>query len=109
MAITATQAGKINKMNRASQDVSLGTIVQTLQGAAITSGSLLVSATQANGSSVSIVTGAASITGYTIGIFRGGSSLNSDPYVYGSNGSLVITRGSSYAVTTNDRINWMVF
>ncbi len=31
MAISNTQASKINKMNRASQDVSLGSLVQTMQ------------------------------------------------------------------------------
>jgi hypothetical protein len=110
MTISSDHETKLNKMNKAAQNVSLGTIIAGLQNDFIASGSLAVSAAQANGSSVTIYTGLTStVTGYQINVFRSGSALSSDPYVYASGGSVIITPGASYAVTTADRINWIAF
>ena len=46
--ISSTQINKLNKMNRAAQDVSLGTLISGFQGSSATT----VSAAQSNASAV---------------------------------------------------------
>ena len=116
MAISNANAAKINKMNRASKNVNLGTVVQSLQtdttpkttvGA---TGKLVVSASNSNASVVTIVTTLGSVTGYVLNINQSGS-LILRAYVVNTNGSLVLygDTTASYTLKTNDIINWLVW
>lgn len=113
MGITNAQAATLNKSMRAAQNVSLGTIVQTLQGQAVTAGSMLITAAHANASSVVITTGVASPTVAIVEIYRSGSMLMTGgaygPYVVKSSGSLTVAASGSYTVVANDWINYIVF
>ena len=123
MTLSSDEMAKINKMNKASQTPSLGTVVGGLEtsvsnldaGAAAqiaiagASGSHAVVASESNGSTLSIDTGLGAVLGYMTDFYRGGSALSEDAFVRNSSGSLVIEPGSSYAVTTNDVINWLAF
>jgi hypothetical protein len=121
MAITTAQRAKINKMNRASQDVSLGTIVQDLQsGCAVnaayrttntaiiaSSGSLTCA-----GSQIFISTGLATIHGYVIQCNRSGSCATLPLYAWSGSvaGTLRITSASGVnALTTTDVVTWFAF
>ena len=107
--ITATQKAKINKMNRASQDVSLGTLVQGFQGASATS----VSSAQASASSVAIVTGLTSVTGFIFQQYRSGSLIpnlsGSQLYTTNSAGTVTISSPAANVIQTGDVIRLVTF
>jgi len=123
MTLSSDEMAKINKMNKASQTPSLGTVVGGLEtsvsnldaGAAAqiaiagASGSHAVVASESNGSTLSIDTGLGAVTGYVLNIYRAGSALNSDQGLNKASGSLTILPGSAYAVTTSDEIYWLAF
>ena len=103
MAISTTNRDKLNRMNRAAQNVSLGTLVlgfQTtndtngsaisvaqsnintsasriavLETAKITSGSLTAGSQQSNGSAMVLYTGLAAIKGKMVQVSRSGSII----------------------------------
>jgi hypothetical protein len=108
--ITATQKTKLNKMNRASQDVSLGTLIQGFQGASVTT----VSAAQASASSVAIVTGLSSVSGFVFQQYRSGSLI---PYPTGSQvfyttnvtGTVTISNPAANIIKTSDVIRLVSF
>lgn len=108
--ITATQKSKLNKMNRASQDVSLGTLVQGFQGSSATT----VSAGQASASSVAIDTGLDSVAGYVFQQFRSSGSLviptsGSQYYVKNASGTVTISSPAANVIQTGDIINLISF
>lgn len=109
MAISASDIVRLNKMNRAAQRASLGAAVSNLETLAIRSGSVSVSAAEANGSAVTVYTGLSSVKGYIVDVYRAGSALSSTWYVATSSGSMTISKSGSYAVTTGDRINWIAY
>ena len=122
MAISNGQRAKINKMNRASQDVSLGTIVQDLQsGCAVSaayratntaivasSGSLTCS-----GSQMFIRTGLTTVHGKIVQCNRSGSVATLPLYIWSGSiaGDISVTSASGVAplVTTTDVITWFAF
>ena len=107
--ITATQKTKINRMNRASQDVSLGTLVQGFQGSSKTT----VIAAQSNASAVAIDTGLDSVTGYIFQQFRSGSLVfptsGSQYYVTNASGTVTISSPAANVIQTGDIINLITF
>jgi hypothetical protein len=107
--ITATQKAKINKMNRASQDVSLGTLVQGFQGSSKTT----VIAAQSNASAVAIDTGLDSVTGYVFQQFRSGSLIpatsGSQFYITNASGTVTISSPAANVIQTGDIINLITF
>jgi len=107
--ITATQKSKLNKMNRASQDVSLGTLVQGFQGASATT----VSAAQASASSVAIDTGLDSVAGFVFQQFRSGSLIpatsGSQFYTTNSAGTVTISSPAANVIQTSDVIRLVTF
>lgn len=102
MAFTSAQIAKLNKMNKASQLVSLGTIVSGLvdsvatleTGTVVKTSASVISAAQANASAVVLNTGLSTITGFTAQILRSGSAVN---YVYASSASA----GGNITVTSS--------
>ena len=109
MAITNAQRAKINKMNRASQDVSLGTIIQGLTGVnLVTSGSYATVSGDATGSVINILTGTTSIKGQIVDIRRSGSIMY-NTYVDSSTGSKLKIVSTGSAIAAGDVVNWIVF
>ena len=120
MAISNAQRAKINKMNRASQDVSLGTIVQNLQTGSATlngyirsTGSYTAVEADSNASKVVIATGLTGVVGYMVQVYTSGSQ-KSTIKVINSGSNLTVTAGSAAtstvpAITTGDVTNWMVW
>jgi len=102
--LTSTEISKLNKMNRAAQDVSLGTILSV----APIGGVVTASAPQANASAVIIDTGLDANTGYTVQRFNSGSALLS--YVTNTSGSLVISAVTGGdAIVAGDVFNWLAW
>jgi hypothetical protein len=120
LAISNAHAAKINKMNKASQNVSLGTVVQNLQSGSATlngyirsSGSASVSQTQASASTVTIATGLTGIKGFIVQAYTS-ASIMTGLKVVNSGSNLDVTAGSSVGSTPkslglNDAVNWIVW
>lgn len=121
MAISNAQRTKINHMNRASHDVSMGTIIQDLQsGCAVnaayrttntaivgSSGSLLCT-----GSQVFISTGLTTVHGKVVQCNRSGSVASLPLYIWSGSvtGQISITSASGVSpLTTTDVITWFAF
>jgi len=105
--ITSTQESKINKMNRASQDVSLGTLVKGFQA----SDAHVVTAAEASASTVVIDSGLGSISGQIVQSVRSGSLVFTSASQVGiSNvsGSLTIIGKAAGVISTNDVINYIL-
>lgn len=108
--LTSTQKSKLNKMNRASQDVSLGTLVEGFQGNVKTT----VSSAQASASSVAIDTGLDSVSGYIFQQFRSSGSLviptsGSQYYVKNASGTVTISSPAAGVIQTGDIIQLVTF
>jgi len=107
--ITATQKAKINKMNRASQDVSLGTLVQGFQGSVKTT----VTASQSNASAIVVDTGLDSVTGFIFQQYRSGSLIpnlsGSQLYTSNASGTVTISSPAAGVIQTGDIINLVTF
>ena len=125
MAISNAQAAKINKMNRASQNVSLGTIVQNVQSGSATlngfirgSGSVLVAVADANASKVEVLTGLTSLVGHIVQAWNSGGSNIAGSSVSAvtdamlnvqNSGSNLVIRTTASSVTPGHKIYWMVW
>ena len=120
MAISNANATKINHMNRASANVSLGTVIQNLQSGSSTlnsyirsSGSVSVSAAQASASQVEVATGLTGLKGYIVQCYTS-ASVMTGVKVQNSGSNLLVTAGSSVGSTPkslglNDAVNWIVW
>ena len=113
--ITNTQKDQINKMNRASQKASMGTVIQNLQTYVGASGSLTVGAVETNASVITIATGLGTCAGFLVQAFSSGS-IKGDPYVHNLSGSLLIKARSavygvsgSFVLTAGDIVNWIAW
>jgi len=73
------------------------------------SGVHTVTSTEAGANAVLIDTGVAGATGFIVQIARSGKVASSDAAVSIAAGVLTIADGSTYNVTENDVINWIVF
>jgi len=118
MAISNANATKINRMNRAADNVDLGTLVQslqtyvaTLQTNATVSGSIAINSTHTNGSVVTINPGLGANKGYIVQLSRSGSMLTgSGVFVTNSSGSLSVSvTGAGWVMTIGDSINWIAW
>jgi hypothetical protein len=139
MGISDSNATKLTKMNRAAQNVTLGTLLQTMESGSAAqtvqittlmsasqtansqivalqagvmgkSGSQVITSTHTNASVVTIDTGV-TIKGQIVQIYRSGSLTNAGAYVTKSSGSLSIRANTngSYILTAGDEINWLAF
>jgi hypothetical protein len=136
--ISASSASRIDRMNRASNDVFLGHTIQALQSASATnsavatsastvaglayaalsaSGSYAVVSAEATASRVVITTGLAAVKGEVVQVRRSGSSVM--PYYNVIAGSVAGTLDmrnvtgalatSSSKILADDLVTWMVF
>jgi hypothetical protein len=123
MAISNAQRAKINKMNKASQTVSLGTIVQGLQTDTVTlkaqastltgvnllsSGSFSSGSVEATGSSISILTGTTAIKGAFVNVRRSGSHMY-NVNVDISAGSKLVIKSAGSPIASGDVVDWIVY
>jgi hypothetical protein len=117
MAITNSQASKINKMNRASQDANLGTAFQTVQtdiatlqtgSAKLVTGKYAIVAADQTAGYKTINTGI-TISGFIVQVYRAGILLGSAKVTATTTNLKVETNGSDYVITTGDVINYIVF
>lgn len=119
MALTAKQILQMNRMNRAAQNASLGTLVGSLEGtagqisSAFTTGSYTAVAADASASRMIIATGATGIAGFLVQVYTSGS-LKSTIKVISSGSNLTVSAGSAVsstipAIAAGDVANWIVY
>jgi hypothetical protein len=110
MAITNAQASKLNKMNRASQDVSLGTLIQGMQGidSKIVTGKYVIVAADQTAGSKTINTGI-TISGFIVQVYRAGILLGDYKVTSDTTNLKVETNGTDYVLTTGDIVEYIVF
>jgi len=120
MAITNTQKAKLNKMNRAAKDATLGTAIQDLQnassGSAFTlgaSGSYAAVAADASNAKIAIATGLSAVKGFVVNVRRSGSALPFMAATAGSvAGTIAVIKDPGYtgsAIATGDVVTWFAF
>lgn len=121
MAMTTGCATKINKMNRASKDASLGTAVRNLQlassGSAYTlgaSGSYAAVAADASNAKIAITTGLSAVNGFIAQVRRSGSTMPFMSATAGSvAGTIAIIKDPSYtggsSIAAGDVVTWFAF
>jgi hypothetical protein len=112
--MTTANKTKLNRMNKAAQNVNLGTMLQNM--GAISTGSFTVTAAQMNASLVEVPTGLASVGGFIAQGLRSGSPLNiktTSGSVAGSfivqNTNIVTTVAGGSIVQTGDVVNYVAF
>lgn len=117
MALTATNIIQINKMNRASQNAQLGTVVAGLEtavgdledGSIVVAGVHAVTAGEETAGTLDIDTGLATATVMIVQIYRAGVPIFSDQAVSMAAGVITVADGAAtYSVTEADAIMWMV-
>ncbi len=113
MTLTTAKINKLNKMNRAAKDASLGTLVGNMPATGITAGSVVVSSAEAAGSRVVITTGLDVVTGFVGQDLRSGSPIINAKWVSGSvAGTIVVTHGvggSSIVLAANDSLKYVAW
>jgi hypothetical protein len=109
-SISTANKNRLNKMNRAAQNVSLGDRLQYL--GTMASGSLTVSAAEMNGSRVVVTPGIATIGGFIGQVDRSGSIVTHQmKFTAGSvAGTMIASSGSGYfGITAGDVITYVAF
>jgi hypothetical protein len=112
-ALTTKQINQLDHMNRAAQNVALGTMLGT--AGILASGSLSVSNVQSDASMVIITTGLATVGGFLFDGYRSGSPLKSYLNVVAGSvtaGTLVVqraTNNSASPIMLNDKYNFIAF
>ena len=105
-AISTTQKNHLNKMNRSAKDVSLGTVLQNLQG--LTSGSLSVTTAQMSASAVTVYNSAATLGFYMFQVTRSGSTLATIFNAVRSGGSLTLVPPTTGSFLVGDKVNYLI-
>lgn len=108
MAISNTTKTKLNKMNRASADAQLGTVIQSLQS--VVTGSLSVTTAQMSASAVVIYDALSTLGIQLVNISRSGSWLAmNNAFKYSrSGGSLTIMPVNSGSFNAGDVVNYLI-
>jgi hypothetical protein len=121
MTITTGCATKLNKMNRAAKDASLGTALRNLQLAAsgsativAASGSYTVVAADASNAKVAITTGLTSVNGFVVQVRRSGSAMPFMAVTAGSvAGTIKVIKDPTYtggsSLAADDVVTWFAF
>jgi hypothetical protein len=114
-ALTTSQINHLNRMNRAAQDVALGTRIAADELAmvgtvakAITSGSYPVTSSEISGSRVVIPTTLGTITWFDVNVLKSGSPVTG-LNVVNSSGSLLVYPSAisgSWIMATTDVVYW---
>ena len=106
--ISTSNTKKLNNMNRAADNVQLGTMIQNM--GILSTGSLSVSAAQMNASLVVIPTGLASVGGMIVAGTRSGSGLTINAVAGSVAGTIVVQKATNVtgsALTTGDVITYV--
>jgi hypothetical protein len=118
LAISTANATKINHMNRASHNVSLGTVIQDLQSGSATlngfiraSGSTVLGATDASASTVTIDPSLTGIKGWAVQAYSSGSLKTTTVKVTSTGSALTVYTGvlTPQALKLNDYVNWIIW
>ena len=112
--LTKKQITHLNNMNRAADDVSLGTMLAKLNYGNPTSGSYYtVTATDYSGSSGSIQTnfGTSNLHGAVINVVRAGSSIINPAYynTWTASGSVIVTGSGAGCLLAGDIVRFICF
>ena len=114
--LSATNIAHLNNSMKAAQDVSLGTLLSslesasaTLTAAAVVTGGSTLTSVHTNASAITFNTGLGSITGFTARVSKSGSEVAS--YVLNSSGSLTFAANSSgsYVMAAGDVVSWIAW
>jgi uncharacterized YccA/Bax inhibitor family protein len=117
-SLTTTQVNHLNNMNRAAQDVALGTRLKRMPG---NSGTYTLVLADTIGTKTTVFDGFTGEVGYILQAYRSGSAISGSAIgtgtlvtwgAYLSGSSLVVKTGSSVsgsAFTTGDVLNYMIF
>ena len=117
-SISDANATKINKMNKAFQNITGGTLMQGFEDdidaleaqQVVASGSMLVYALHTNASVVTIATGLGSIVGFNLQAFKSGSATGEAYYVDSASGSLKVMAISGCSVLEDGlKMNWIAW
>jgi len=109
MSFTTAQIGHLNKMNEAAQAVSLGTVLSALESNQIYVGTHTVTAAEETSGTLDIDSGYASGASAIVQVLASGAVATSDVAVSVAAGVLTVADGSSFSVTENQIINYIVF
>jgi len=120
MAISNANANTLNRANRASKNVLLGTLIQTaqndidaLQGVAGASGSVAATSADASNAKVAIATGLTSVKGFVAQVRKSGSAMPFIKAISGSvAGTIEIYKDPTYtgsAIAAGDVVTWFAF
>ena len=122
--ISTAQKRSLNRMNKASKDVQIGSMLSdlivsasatslaTLNTNMVISGSHTVTAAEHSASAVLLLTGTTAIRGFFVQCFRSGSSLwDFSPKVVSTGSKITVSSGCSttFVITENDVVQWQVF
>ena len=117
-SLTTTQVNHLNNMNRAAQDVALGTRLKAMPAV---SGTYTLVLADTIGTKTTSLTGFTGEVGYVLQAYRSGSNISGSGLgtgtlstwgAYLSGSSLVVKTGSSVsgsAFTTGDVLNYLIF
>lgn len=115
MSFTAKQIAQLNKMNKAAQNVSLGTVVSGMVDNTIYRGSHTVTSGEVSAGSATIsITGLSTApVGFMGNVYRSGSVAEGWS-ASSSAGNIVLLAGNSgsstaYTLRTGDRFDWIAF
>ncbi len=107
MSFSKVQIAHLNQMNKASQSIKLGTLLDRLATSIGASGSHTATSGESSASAVTIPTGLSAIAGYQLQGFRSGSVIT-NVYVVSSTSGSIVARSGSF-VTTGDLYNWIAW
>jgi hypothetical protein len=109
-SISTANKNRLNHMNRAAQNVNLGTMIQNM--GVVSTGSWTVTAAQASASRVDIATGLASVGGFMLAARRSGSPLHLAAYSGSVPGTLIAIKDPTVtgsAIATGDIVSFVAF
>lgn len=117
MSLTASEIARLDKMCPVAQGSTLGTELGTmqtnitnLQAVAGGSGEYTVLSADDTAGTVDIDTGLTAIAGFIVQIYRAGVNVMQDAVVTVTGGVMTVADGAStYALTADDVINYMVW
>lgn len=108
MAIADAIKAKLNKMNKAAQDATLGTALQDLQNASVVRGTYTVVAADQTAGYKTIDTGV-TINGFIVQVYRANILLASYKVTTTTTNLKVETNSTDYVLSTNDVIKYIVW
>lgn len=110
MTLSSATINKLNKMNRAAQDASLGTVMAGLETGAVTSGSYTAVTADATGSKITIAFDETGFVGHMVQGYRSGSPLSGLKVINsGSKLDITSTGSSTWIINAGDVINYIAY